>query len=211
MRSLAAAALALVALVAAGCGTGGLAEAGGDQSTGETIFKTKCAGCHTMRAAGSKGTVGPNLDYAFAGDRAQGFKESSILNLVSVWVRYPELPMPGPNVLFKDSKNRKGDIDAVAAYVAQNAGNPDAKAPPSGGGGTSGKAIFTANCSSCHTLTAAGAKGTVGPNLDQLKPAQARVQHQVEHGGSVMPAFKGVLKPNQIQIVAKYVADNAGK
>jgi cytochrome c oxidase subunit 2 len=47
--------------------------------------------------------------------------------------------------------------------------------PPSGGGGAaSGKAVFTANgCGSCHTLTAAGSTGTVGPNLDKL-PAEAK-------------------------------------
>jgi cytochrome c oxidase subunit 2 len=34
---------------------------------------------------------------------------------------------------------------------------------------TSGKAVFTNNgCSSCHTFTPAGAKGTVGPDLDKL-------------------------------------------
>ncbi len=164
-----------------------------------------------MRAAGSKGTIGPNLDYAFAGDRKQGYKESSIRNLVSVWVRYPQPPMPTPDVLFKGSKDRRGDIDSVAAYVAANAGNPDAKAPPSGGGGNSGKGIFTANCASCHTLAAAGAKGTIGPNLDQLKPNLARAQRQVKNGGGAMPAFQGVLKPAQIKTVAKYVADNAGK
>jgi cytochrome c551/c552 len=42
----------------------------------------------------------------------------------------------------------------------------------SGGGGNaaSGKAIFTgsAGCGSCHTLTAAGTSGTIGPNLDNI-------------------------------------------
>ena len=36
---------------------------------------------------------------------------------------------------------------------------------------TSGKDIFTANCGSCHTLEDAGTSGNVGPNLDQLKPS----------------------------------------
>ncbi len=41
----------------------------------------------------------------------------------------------------------------------------------SGGGDVAaGKALFTQNCASCHTLTAAGASGTFGPNLD-TKPA----------------------------------------
>ncbi len=73
-----------------------------------------------------------------------------------------------------------------------------------------GKAIFTANCSSCHTLSAAGASGQVGPNLDTLKPAEARVTKQVENGGASMPAFGGQLSPAEIKAVAAYVASNAG-
>ena len=76
-----------------------------------------------------------------------------------------------------------------------------------------GKAVFTgsAGCAGCHTLKDAGATGNVGPNLDQLKPSQATVQHQVENGGGVMPAFKGQLTQAQIDAVAAFVADNAGK
>ena len=69
-----------------------------------------------------------------------------------------------------------------------------------------GKAVFTsAGCSGCHTLKAAGATGNVGPNLDQLKPDEQTVAHQVEHGGGAMPAFKGQLSDKQIQDVAAYV------
>src|SRR5271154_2104185 len=60
--------------------------------------------------------------------------------------------------------------------------------PPTVGDPTAGAAVFkSAGCVSCHTLKAAGATGTVGPNLDELKPAEATVQHQVETGGGVMP------------------------
>ena len=94
----------------------------------------------------------------------------------------------------------------VAAYVASVAGIPG-----KGGSLTSGKDIFVANCGSCHTLAAASTTGTVGPNLDQLKPAFARVQTQVINGGTIMPAFKGKLTPAQIKAVATYVSSNAGK
>ena len=87
--------------------------------------------------------------------------------------------------------------------------------PPSGGGGggsavkgdpAAGKQVFTsAGCTGCHTLKAAGSTGTVGPNLDQLKPAEATVVHQVEVGGGPMPAFKGTLSATQIQNVAAFV------
>jgi mono/diheme cytochrome c family protein len=73
-----------------------------------------------------------------------------------------------------------------------------------------GKAIFTANCSSCHTLSAAGASGQVGPNLDNLKPSESTVSNQVEKGGGGMPAFSGQLSPEEIKAVAAYVASSAG-
>ncbi|HET7128542.1 MAG TPA: cytochrome c [Gaiellaceae bacterium] len=75
------------------------------------------------------------------------------------------------------------------------------------GDATAGKAVFTsAGCTTCHTLKDAGSHGTVGPNLDQLKPAEAVVQKQVENGGGGMPPFKDQLSPKQIQDVAAYVS-----
>jgi mono/diheme cytochrome c family protein len=92
---------------------------------------------------------------------------------------------------------------------------PTTTASPGGGSqqgdAAAGKGVFaSAGCSGCHTLKAAGATGTVGPNLDQLKPSFARVERQVTNGGAVMPAFKGQLSPKQIADVSAYVAQNAG-
>jgi mono/diheme cytochrome c family protein len=76
-----------------------------------------------------------------------------------------------------------------------------------------GKTIFSANCASCHTLKAAGASGEVGPNLDELKPDEERVEKQVITGGGPMPAFgnKEILTPEEIKTVSTYVAEEAGK
>jgi mono/diheme cytochrome c family protein len=80
------------------------------------------------------------------------------------------------------------------------------------GDATAGKQVFeTAGCAGCHTLKDAGATGTVGPNLDDLKPSKATVAHQVEVGGGAMPSFKGQLSDAQIQAVAAYVSSVAGK
>jgi mono/diheme cytochrome c family protein len=74
------------------------------------------------------------------------------------------------------------------------------------GNPAAGKQVFaSAGCSGCHTLKAAGSTGTVGPNLDQLKPPYARIVTQVEHGGAIMPAFQGRLTPTQIHDVAAFV------
>ncbi|MFN2627804.1 MAG: c-type cytochrome [Gaiellaceae bacterium] len=211
------------ALAVAGCGTGGIDHATGDVQNGAKLFTAKCAGCHALAAAGSTATVGPDLDGAFAGDRNQGFSQSAILNVVLDQMRLPNLPMPPPATLFPVCKGGKSDRPAgcvkdrsaaladVAAYVASTAGVNGAEPKAPAAGSTNGKAIFKGNCASCHTLAAAGATGTIGPNLDQLKPPLARVKRQVIRGGGVMPAFKGKLSDKQIDAVAKFVASNAGK
>ncbi len=84
-----------------------------------------------------------------------------------------------------------------------------------GGGGqgdaTAGKAVFTkAGCVSCHTLSDAGATGTVGPNLDDAKPSHDLVVERVTNGAGVMPSFKGQLSEKEIQDVAAYVSSVAG-
>ena len=74
-----------------------------------------------------------------------------------------------------------------------------------------GMTVFESTCASCHTLAAAGSTGTVGPNLDQLKPSDALVIHQVTNGGGGMPAFGSTLSKSQIQSVALFVSSVAGK
>jgi cbb3-type cytochrome c oxidase subunit III len=195
--------LALVAVLAAGCGTGGVASTRGDVQNGAKLFQAKCGGCHTLAAAGSQGTTGPNLDGAFYSDRAQGFKPDTIENVVLDQIRLAAAPMP------QNLVNGQDAVD-VAAYVASVAGQ-NGPNPKSGTKSTNGKTIFTSTCGSCHTLKAAATHGTIGPNLDQLKPALAIVKRQVTNGGAVMPAFKGKLTDQQITAVAKFVSSNAGK
>jgi mono/diheme cytochrome c family protein len=73
-----------------------------------------------------------------------------------------------------------------------------------------GKSVFTANCGSCHTLAAAHTTGTVGPNLDSLKPDYQAATAQVTNGGAVMPAFKSSLSTQQIADVAAFVVTSTG-
>jgi mono/diheme cytochrome c family protein len=79
------------------------------------------------------------------------------------------------------------------------------------GDATAGKGVFTsAGCVSCHTLKDAGATGSVGPNLDDVKPPYPLVIDRVAHGKGVMPSFSGKLSETEIQNVAKYVSTVAG-
>jgi cbb3-type cytochrome c oxidase subunit III len=206
----------VAALTLAACGTGGKVSATADVQNGKTLFQQKCAGCHALSAVGSAGGIGPNLDDSFAEARSEGYKESAIANIVHDQIRFPgQYPTAqnDPNYLKANMPANlvKGqDADDVAAFVAANAGMQGFAASQAISG-TNGKQIFKSKCASCHTLKDAGATGTIGPNLDQLKPSFAKAQNQVIHGGGVMPAFKGVLTDAQIRAVAKYVSANAGK
>jgi len=61
-----------------------------------------------------------------------------------------------------------------AAFDAWLQQQTKATSPATSGTAAAGKAVFANNaCGSCHTLAAAGANGTVGPDLDKL-PAYAR-------------------------------------
>jgi mono/diheme cytochrome c family protein len=78
-----------------------------------------------------------------------------------------------------------------------------------------GSGVFaSAGCGTCHTLAAAHATGTIGPNLDALKPDYRAVTAQVTNGGKPMggsmPSFKGSLSTQQIADVAAYVVDSTG-
>ena len=74
-----------------------------------------------------------------------------------------------------------------------------------------GSAVFASGgCGGCHTLAAANASGTVGPNLDTLKPDYRAVTAQVTNGGAAMPAFKSKLSTQQIADVAAYVVNSTG-
>ena len=214
-----------VALATAGCGAVGKVTTG-DPGHGKLLFVTpakpgdpSCGSCHTLADAHTTGTVGPNLDDAFSSDKEQGFSQSTIRDVVRGQIAYPEPPMPANLYTGQNA-------DDIAIYVAQCSGNPTCGVTAAGrkpntttsphvatgGPAVNGKQVFeTAGCSGCHTLKDAGATGTVGPDLDQLKPSKAVVARQVETGGGAMPSFKGRLTPAQIQAVAGYVSSVAGK
>ena len=78
---------------------------------------------------------------------------------------------------------------------------------------TAGAAIFkSAGCIGCHTLAAAHATGTVGPDLDTVspKPDFRLATARVTLGKGVMPSFKGQLTDQQIADVAAYVVKSTG-
>ena len=206
----------LLVLLLAGCGTGGLGEAESSGANGEALFKEKCAGCHTLKAAGARGTIGPSLDAAFSASRTEGFDESTIREVVLGQMRFPIAPMPPPEELFPSEEysdaERDAAMEAIAAYVSSVAANQEAIAQAGRQGGNASaddpKALFTSNCAGCHTFAAAGSTGTVGPNLGEITLPADGIAEQIRNGGGGMPPFEGQLTDEQIQALAKFVFEN---
>lgn len=219
----------LAALALAGCGdTVGYSEGTGDREHGKELFLKGCGSCHTLADAGTTGTIGPNLDYAFLQSRTDGLGEDTIQQVVRGQIAYPittpSTGAPGmPADIFVDQ-----DAEDVATYVASVAGldadgdgvpDPGAGSGGTGGGGTGGgggaadgKALFAANgCGSCHALADANASGTIGPSLDDAKPTKDLVVDRVTNGTSAgMPPFGDKLTAEQIDAIADYVSTAAG-
>ncbi|HAC66192.1 MAG TPA: cytochrome C6 [Cyanothece sp. UBA12306] len=85
--------------------------------------------------------------------------------------------------------------------------------PALAGDAAAGKSIFSANCAACH----AGGKNVVNAAKTLQKDALEKygmnsfeqIVAQVTNGKAAMPAFKGRLKPEQIENVAAYVLEQA--
>ncbi len=91
-----------------------------------------------------------------------------------------------------------------------------------------GKSLFSSNgCSSCHTLKAAGATGTVGPDLDKLptyaqqagQPLEQFIRESivkpnayVEKGypPNVMPQTFASLPPDQLSTLVQFLVSSSG-
>jgi cytochrome c oxidase subunit II len=115
-----------------------------------------------------------------------------------------------------------------AAFDKWLAGQTKAVSSPDAG--VAGKAVFENNaCGACHTLTAAGASGKVGPDLDKLpayaqtagKPVDAFTQESivdpsayVEKGfpDNVMPhTYGSALSKQQLDALVQYLVSSSKK
>jgi cytochrome c6 len=208
-------------LALSACGTGGYTSQG-SQGAGKEYFVQACGGCHTLADAGTSGTIGPDLDDAFAQAREAGMTSATFTQVVAQQIRFPVEQtstgapgMPAVDQTLPSCDEVEGDafcvddqdraVDDVATYVGAVAGTGVVAERP-----TDGKSIFTTSCGSCHTLSDAGTTGAVGPNLDESRPSRELVVDRVTNGQGAMPSFKDSLDEQQIEAVADYVSGAAG-
>jgi cytochrome c2 len=143
------------ALLSAGCGAvshiSSSVATPANLAHGKTLFqmttlpggKPGCGSCHTLADAGTKGIIGPNLDEAFRYDKCQGFKVSTIRDVVRGQIAYATAATgvaqnysgrdvnAGPGTGMPDNLLQGQDAKDVAVYVAQVAGNGGCPTYPS--------------------------------------------------------------------------------
>jgi cytochrome c oxidase subunit II len=118
-------------------------------------------------------------------------------------------------------------LAAKKAQAARGGGAAGGGQPAGGGAAPDAKTIFTKSaspaCASCHTLAAAGATGTIGPNLDKfLKGKDAKfIQQSIQDPGAyvekgfqngIMPTnYKDTLQPEEVKALTDYLVKVASK
>jgi mono/diheme cytochrome c family protein len=202
---------------------------------GAVLFSERCAGCHTLYAAGTHGSApnirtaqaisGPNfnvrcerpIDRVLYAIENGGFSGAYMPQNVVVGQDAVDVAKFVATYAGAKAPKQVGEESCDQKKIGSLPAAPSTTTPASGSSSSgavsvaAGMSVFKTNCAVCHTLAAAGSTGTVGPNLDQLKPSDALVIHQVTFGGGVMPAFGHTLSQSQIKSVALFVSSVAGK
>jgi mono/diheme cytochrome c family protein len=129
--------LAGAALVLAGCNARTVDFSGADTAEGKELFVKECGSCHTLADAATAGTVGPNLDDAFAAARSKSggdFDKSTFFQITLDQMRLAAPPMPHFDE--EPQKLTEEQLVNVAAYVANFAGVTPEQAQQAAGGTT---------------------------------------------------------------------------
>ena len=102
---------------------------------------------------------------------------------------------------------------AVIAAVSNQDDIPEANVTGLTESDKHGRELFGRRCANCHTLKAANAIASVGPNLDQLRPNKALVLNAIEtgraQGNGQMAA--GLYTGQDAEDVANFVAKAVGR
>jgi mono/diheme cytochrome c family protein len=104
------------------------------QFVAQDFFATNCGSCHTLQAAGTTGTVGPDLDQVLAGQSPQQVSQSIVNPDAQIEQGYQPGVMPSN---FGDTLSPK-ELNQLVAYLLQSVGGGAAGGGGGGAGGGSG-------------------------------------------------------------------------
>ncbi len=111
----------------------------------------------------------------------------------------------------RDSRTVVLPLAAALALALGGCGSERGPQAPAGtGDGTpDGAQLFAqSGCGGCHTLSAAGTGGTVGPNLDRRMPTVEEAARAIASGRPGMPPYRGRLSEAETQALARFVSES---
>jgi cytochrome c oxidase cbb3-type subunit 3 len=177
------------------------------RETGHSLFGDNCAACHGRNATGGPGF--PNLTTA---SWLWGGMPETIAETIRVGINSanPDSRVSQMLAFGRDGMLPRSDIENVVAYV-RSLSNPSASEAPADKIET-GKAVFAANCASCHGEDAKGKTDVGAPNLtDQFWIYGGDLQSVFTSVWSGrqghMPTWEARLSPVDRKILALYLVD----
>jgi cytochrome c oxidase cbb3-type subunit 3 len=176
--------------------------------TGRTLFGDNCAACHGRNAQGGKGfPILTTSSWLWGGDPA------TIAETIRVGINstHPESRASQMLAFGRDGMLARDEIDTVVAYVRSLSGTADASPEQV----DAGKAVFAANCASCHGDNGQGKTDLGAPDLtDQAWIYGGDLQSIFDAvwGGRQghMPTWEARLSAVDRKILAYYLVDLRG-
>jgi cytochrome c oxidase cbb3-type subunit 3 len=178
------------------------------RTTGRTLFGDNCAVCH-----GVNGTGGPGFPDLAAGSWLWGGTPEAIARTIQVGInathddtRVSQMPAFG-----RDGMLPRKEIDDVIVFV-RSLSDPSVAADSGAERVAAGRAVFAANCASCHGENAKGNIEMGAPDLTDAHwiyggspSAIAETLYAGRQGQ--MPTWEGRLSPLDRKILTLYVLD----
>jgi len=178
------------------------------RQTGRTLFGDNCAACHGLNAQGGHGF--PNLTTA---SWLWGGDPESIAETIRVGINsaHPQTRSSQMMAFGRDQLLKKDEVDSVVIYVRSLSDPAVAKQAPAAKI-DAGKAVFAANCVTCHGDDAKGKADLGGPDLTDrfwIYGGDAESIANTVWGGrqGQMPSWEGRLPPLDRKILAVYLSD----
>lgn len=176
------------------------------RETGRALFGDKCAACHGRNARGGRGF--PNLtttSWLWGGDPA------AIAETIRVGINsaHPETRVSQMLAFGRDGMISRDDVDNVVAFVRSLSHQAaDASADQI----AAGKAVFAANCASCHGDEGTGKTDAGAPNLTDkfwIYGGDLQSIYTTVWNGRQghMPTWESRLSPVERKILALYLVD----
>lgn len=182
------------------------------RQSGRTLFGDNCAACHGFNAKGGPGF--PDLttsSWLWGGDPAAIAETIRVgINSTHPDTRVSQMPAFGHDQMIPSA-----DVDNVVAFV-QTLSNPSAVKDAKPGQVEAGKAVFAANCATCHSDDGKGKADLGAPNLTDKSwiygSDKQSILNTVWSGRQGrMPTWENRLTQLDRKILALYLFDQRGK